>query len=329
MPIGRFSVTSFLRYISTIMSKPIVEVSHLYKSFGTFRAVEDVSFAVRPSTCAAFLGPNGAGKTTTMKTLYGRAVPDVHDETRMRVFDFDPRSDELSVKAKSGVVPQEDNLDVELNVEQNLRNYATFYGLPHEFIERQIDYLLDFMELGAKRRARTRELSGGMQRRLIIARALLNDPELLILDEPTTGLDPQVRQVIWEKLRNLKHRGVTILLTTHYMDEAFQLADNVVIMDRAKTVLEGPPRQLLAENIEQHVLELMNARAAPAAERGAGDHAYWRKDQLGERIIYYANDPQVLRNMTSGIHAHDYLLRPVNLEDLFIKATGRSLNELQ
>lgn len=311
------------------MTTPLIEVSHLYKSYGSFRAVDDVSFSVEKSSCAAFLGPNGAGKTTTMKTLYGRAVPDRVNETRMRVFTFDPRRKPLSVKAKSGVVPQEDNLDVELNIEQNLRNYATFYAMPKEFVERQIDYLLDFMELGAKRRSRVRELSGGMQRRLIIARALLNNPELLILDEPTTGLDPQVRQVIWEKLRSLKERGVTILLTTHYMDEAFQLADNVIIMDKSKTVMEGSPRTLLRDHIEQNVLELLNASHAERVESVGERRENWRKDDFGHRIFYYSDDMKLLQKMSARLDLGDYILRPVNLEDLFIKATGRTLNELQ
>lgn len=311
------------------MNNAVIEVSHLYKSYGRFRAVDNVSFSVDPATCAAFLGPNGAGKTSTMKVLYGRATADAHSDTSMRVFSFDPRKEPLAVKAKSGVVPQEDNLDLELNVEQNLRNYATFYGLPHEFIERQIDYLLDFMELGAKRRGRVRELSGGMQRRLIIARALLNNPELLILDEPTTGLDPQVRQVIWEKLRSLKERGVTILLTTHYMDEAYQLSDNVIIMDKGRSVLEGAPRTLIETNIEQHVLELLSAGRVDEVERAAGRSTQWRKDDFGHRIFYYSNDESLLRRMATGLDPYDYILRPVNLEDLFIKATGRGLNELQ
>lgn len=311
------------------MNTPLIEVSNLYKSYGSFCAVEDVSFQVHPATCAAFLGPNGAGKTTTMKTLYGRAIPDRHPQTSMRVFTFDPRTAPLSVKAKSGVVPQEDNLDLELNVEQNLRNYAKFYALPRRFVERQIDYLLEFMELGAKRRARVRELSGGMQRRLIIARALLNNPELLILDEPTTGLDPQVRQVIWEKLRGLKETGVTILLTTHYMDEAFQLADNVIVMDRAKTVLEGPPRRLLAEHIEQHVLELLDSNRSGDAERAVSHSTNWRKDDFGHRVFYYSNDLELLHAMALSLDQGNHIIRQVTLEDLFIKATGRSLNELQ
>ena len=314
---------------SDTMSNPVIEVSHLYKSYGSFRAVDDVSFRVEPATCASFLGPNGAGKTSTMKVLYGRATADVHPDTRMRVFSFDPRKDSLAVKAKSGVVPQEDNLDEELNVEQNLRNYATFYGLPRDFVESQIEYLLDFMELGAKRRGRVRELSGGMQRRLIIARALLNNPELLILDEPTTGLDPQVRQVIWEKLRSLKERGVTILLTTHYMDEAYQLSDNVIIMDKGRAVLEGAPRALLEENIEQHVLELLAARRSPEVERRAERFSDWRKDDFGHRVFYYSNDENLLRHMAGELDPYDYILRPVNLEDLFINSTGRGLNELQ
>lgn len=311
------------------MSETIIDVAHLYKSYGSFRAVKNVSFQVPRSACVAFLGPNGAGKTTTMKTLYGRAVPDTHSDTRMRVFDFDPRTNELEIKARTGVVPQEDNLDVELNVAQNLSIYAAFYGLSRSFTEHQIDYLLEFMELGDRRKARVRELSGGMKRRLIIARALLNNPELLILDEPTTGLDPQVRQVIWDKLHGLKKNGTTILLTTHYMDEAYQLADHVIIMDKGEAVMAGSPRELLEQHMESHVFELTDPELADTVEAALKPEHNWRREDSSVRILYYCSDQDTLHRMTGSVPVGTYIVRPVNLEDLFIRATGRRLNELQ
>ncbi len=307
------------------MAEPLIHVRHLYKSYGNLVAVNDLDFDVPPAQCFAFLGPNGAGKTTMMKTLYGKADPDRRDETEIRVLGFDPRTDELEVKARSGVVPQENSLDVELNVLQNLRIFSTFYGIPWRRARDRVDYLLDFMELEEKRTAKVRELSGGMQRRLIIARALLNNPSLLILDEPTTGLDPQVRQLIWDKLRSLKRSGVTILLTTHYMDEAFQIADSVLIMDHGVKVLEGNPGQLLTEHMESHVLELINVDAQPRVESHISDGEI-RTEGSGERILYYSSDLERLQAMVGELTPGDYHLRQVNLEDLFLKSTGRSLN---
>ncbi len=305
-----------------------VDVAHLYKSYGAFTAVTDITFSVPSGTCASFLGPNGAGKTTCMKTLYGRADPDPHAETTMHVFGFDPRTQELDVKARTGVVPQDDNLDLDLNVEQNLMIYCAFYGLRRKYARRRIDELLEFMELGDRRRARVRELSGGMQRRLILARALLNEPRLLILDEPTTGLDPQVRHLIWDKLLDLKHQGITLLLTTHYMEEAFQLADNVLIMDKSRKVLEGHPRRILAENVESHVVELTNLTKLPAVEQTIDSRTIRREDS-GSRVLLYSSDVSALKQVTGELDQWDYLYRETNLEDLFIKATGRRLNELQ
>lgn len=307
------------------MTEPLIAVRHLYKSYGHLVAVEDLSFDVPPAQCVAFLGPNGAGKTTMMKTLYGKADPDEREDTEIRVLGFDPRHDELEVKARSGVVPQENSLDVELNVLQNLRIFSNFYGIPWRRAKDRVDYLLEFMELEEKRRSKVRELSGGMQRRLIIARALLNNPSLLILDEPTTGLDPQVRQLIWDKLRSLKRSGVTILLTTHYMDEAFQIADAVLIMDHGRKVLEGAPGPLLEEHMESHVLELIHMEARADVE-GHVEDGEVRVEDSGERVLYYSSNLDRLREMSDGLRPGEYHLRQVNLEDLFLKSTGRSLN---
>ena len=310
------------------MPKPVIDVHHLHKSFGEIRAVNDLDFQVEEGSCVSFLGPNGAGKTTMMKTLYGKAKPDDRPETEISVFGFDPRRNELEIKARSGVVPQENSLDVELNVLQNMRIYSNFYHIPWSKARDRIEYLLDFMELRVKEGARVRELSGGMQRRLIIARALLNSPALLILDEPTTGLDPQVRQLIWDKLRNLKRAGVTVLLTTHYMDEAYQISDRVLVMDKGNKVLEGAPQALLEEHMESHVLELIDPSKTEVVEHPGLDGQI-RKESSGERVLYYGHDLNELQRMTRSLTPGQYYLRQVNLEDLFMKVTGRSLNELQ
>jgi lipooligosaccharide transport system ATP-binding protein len=307
------------------MAEPLIHARHLYKSYGDLVAVDDLDFDVPPARCFAFLGPNGAGKTTMMKTLYGKADPDERADTEIRVLGFDPRSDELEVKARSGVVPQENSLDVELNVLQNLRIFSNFYGIPWRRAKDRVDYLLEFMELEEKRTAKVRELSGGMQRRLIIARALLNNPSLLILDEPTTGLDPQVRQLIWDKLRSLKRSGVTVLLTTHYMDEAFQIADSVLIMDHGKKVLEGHPGELIERHIESHVLELIELEARASVEQHIEDGEV-RVEDSGERVLYYSSDLDRLQAMSRSLGPGSYQLRQSNLEDLFLKSTGRSLN---
>ena len=304
-----------------------IRASHIYKTYDETKAVQDLSFEVKEATCFGFLGPNGAGKTTTMKMLYGKAVPDRNHETSISVYGFDPRKEELSVKNLSGVVPQDDNLDVELNVEENLRIYARFYDMDRRQTEERIDYLLNFMELAEKRKAKIDDLSGGMKRRLLIARGLINRPALLILDEPTTGLDPQVRQLIWDKLRGLKKEGVTILLTTHYMEEAYQIADTVIIMDKGRKILEGDPRELLKREIEQYVLEIIASKDAQDRIQEENDHL--RRESSEERLMFYSNDFEVLKRMSADLEPGQYFLRQTTLEDLFLKTTGRQLNAVQ
>ncbi len=301
-----------------------ITVEHANKSYGTLKAVDDLSFSVATARCFGFLGPNGAGKTTMMKMLYAKALPDRSPSTVIDVFGLDPRRDELRIKSLSGVAPQDDDLDEELSVIQNLRIFARLQGMQKAGADGRIDELLAFMELGGKRGARIRELSGGMRRRLIIVRALLNDPQLLILDEPTTGLDPQVRQLIWDKLRGLKQGGVTILLTTHYMEEAFQIADEVVIMDKGRKVMEGNPARLLETEIEPYVLELLNKRAAADLDRRVDGSV--RKEEAAERVLYYGNEQKMLDRMSKALSPDEYYLRKTNLEDIFLKATGRDLN---
>ena len=220
-------------------TQPVIRIRNISKHYGSLQAVENLSFDVFSNTCFGFLGPNGAGKTTLMKMIYGRCKRTDGADGIMDIFGYDPAEDELSIKYLCGVVPQEDNLDEELNAIQNLKLFARFYDIPKTEATRRIEELLEFLELSEKRNALIRELSGGMKRRLVIARALLNQPKLLILDEPTTGLDPQVRHLIWDKLRQLKNQGTTLLLTTHYMEEAFQLCDNLLIMHKGQNIMQG------------------------------------------------------------------------------------------
>lgn len=310
------------------MNTNVITVDRLHKSYGPVKAVDDVSFSVPAASCFGFLGPNGAGKSTLMRILYGTAERERRPETTVRVFGFDPGRNELDIKFLSGVVPQDNNLDEELNVEKNLLVYSKFYGMKRREADGRIDELLSFFELSEKRKAKIRELSGGMQRRLTIARALLHAPRLLILDEPTTGLDPQVRHLIWDKLRQLKKDGMTILLTTHYMDEAYQLCDTILIMDKGRKAVEGHPQELLDRHIEHYVLEIVN----PGAGRKPADAPVpegVRADLSQERPVFYSNEAHVLRRISKNLQHGEYHLRESNLEDLFLKLTGRGLNELQ
>ncbi len=306
----------------------VISVEHVSKSFGDVCAVCDLSFDVEGGTCFGMLGPNGAGKTTMMKMIYAKAKRNTTHPGTIDIFGHDPAREELAIKYLSGVVPQENNLDEELNVIQNLLIYARFYALPTHTARDRIASLLEFLELADKAKAKIRELSGGMKRRLVIARALLNDPKLLILDEPTTGLDPQVRHLIWEKLRLLRNQGTTILLTTHYMEEAFQICDTVLIMDKGHKVLEDRPRKLLADNIEKYVLEVPDGQAGQAisADR-LGDDV--RIDRAQGMTRFYSNDLDHLKQVADALDGHHYYLRQANLEDVFLKATGRGLNERQ
>jgi lipooligosaccharide transport system ATP-binding protein len=263
-----------------------------------------------------------------MRILYRKAERDRLPKSRVSVFGFDPEKDELAIKCRSGVVPQEDNLDEELNVRQNLLIFAKLYGMTRERADVRIAELLEFMELREKADAAIRELSGGMKRRLVIVRALLNEPRLLILDEPTTGLDPQVRHTIWDKLRQLKRGGLTIVLTTHYMEEAFQLCDDVLIVESGKAVLRGNPKTLVERSIEPYVLELTDAKLAPQVLAKV-DHGQARVEKSDESVRVYGSAYESLRSVADGLPPGDYHLRPSTLEDVFLKATGRRLDARQ
>jgi lipooligosaccharide transport system ATP-binding protein len=311
------------------MDKNAIEVEKIYKTYadGTL-AVDDVSFRVPEGSCFGFLGPNGAGKTTLMKMLFGMVRRDGRAETRVDVLGFDPAEQELAIKHLCGVVPQDNNLDNELDVGANLFIYSKFYGLPAKEARSRISELLEFMELKEKVKAKVNDLSGGMKRRLVIARALMNKPRLLILDEPTTGLDPQVRQLIWDKVRALKREGVTVLLTTHYMEEAYQIADSVVIMDKGKRVIEGEPRSLLAEGIEPWVLEVLDMEALGSCRDGPLSEGI-RCEEGESRAQFFSDHPEALRDLATRFPSGRTHLRPTNLEDLFLRSTGRKLNEQQ
>jgi lipooligosaccharide transport system ATP-binding protein len=310
-------------------SNTAITVKGLSKTFGDTKAVDNLDFHVKEAECFGLLGPNGAGKTTTMKILYGKSEHDENRSTVIDVFGFSPKKSSLAIKAFSGIVPQQDNLDTELNVTENLLIYSKFYGIASKEAKIRIDELLSFMELKDKVKSKINELSGGMQRRLTIARALINRPRLLILDEPTTGLDPQVRHLIWNKLRELRDTGVTILLTTHYMEEAYQICDRIIIMDKGKKMLEGNPKKLLSDNLEKFVIEVYGSR------RDSGDFTSYfikngiRYEYFNDTLFAYCNDHEVLSGFGDVFRGFDYNLRHTNLEDVFLNVTGRSLNEYQ
>jgi len=313
------------------MGKNVIQIKNVFKNYGDFTAVNDISFDVEESSCYGFLGPNGAGKTTLMNIIYGRARRDLKKKSVVDIFGYDPQHNELEIKYLAGVVPQENNLDEELNVMENLVIYSKFYNIPAAKSAKTLEPLLDFMELGDKKKVRIRELSGGMKRRLIIARALIHKPRLLILDEPTTGLDPQVRHTIWEKLRQLKNDGTTILLTTHYMEEAFQICDKILIMDKGKKILEGEPRDLLNTRIESYVLEMTdkNCRQGTDSISGLIDEKNVRKDEAGGITFLYSNSFEHLKKISECLMPGGFYLRQTTLEDLFLRITGRHLNEKQ
>lgn len=310
------------------MAQYVIQVKNLNKSYAKLKAVDNFSFSVPASSCYGFLGPNGAGKTTTMKMIYGKTIRDKNINTDVSILGFDPLTEELNIKYLSGVVPQENNLDDALNVLENLKVYSRFYSLTGKKALKRIDELLKFMELSDKKKAGIRELSGGMKRRLVIARALINKPRLLILDEPTTGLDPQVRHLIWNKLRQLKKAKTTILLTTHYMEEAFQICDHILIMDRGKKIIEGKPGELVKNNIEKWVLEIQNKQILSRIKKTTIKSKI-RKDASHDIILLYSDKIDDLKKLISGLKPGEYYLRQSNLEDVFLKTTGRELNDAQ
>ncbi|MEA2057809.1 MAG: ABC transporter ATP-binding protein [Actinomycetota bacterium] len=307
------------------MSEPLVEARDLTKTFGDFTAVDSVDFSIALGESFGFLGPNGAGKTSTMRMI--AAVSPITSGS-LRVLDLDPESDGTEIRARIGVVPQEDNLDMELTVAENLYIYGRYFDLPKAVINERITELLDFAQLTERRDSTVEYLSGGMKRRLTIARALINQPEMLLLDEPTTGLDPQARHVLWDRLYRLKQQGVTLIITTHYMDEAEQLCDRLVVMDRAEIVAEGSPIDLIEQHSTPEVVELRFPVGTEVAEDRFSDLAE-RIEVLPDRVLLYTRSAEATVQH-ADLRALDpepetILVRRSSLEDVFLHLTGRTL----
>jgi lipooligosaccharide transport system ATP-binding protein len=299
----------------------LIEAHGLTKLYGDFVAVDGIDFSVERGETFGFLGPNGAGKSSTMRMI--GAVSPASGGT-LRVLGRDPERDGPAIRERLGVVPQEDNLDRELNVGENLLVYGRFFGLPRDEIRRRSGELLEFVQLADRRDALVDSLSGGMKRRLTIARALVNNPELMLLDEPTTGLDPQARHALWDRLYRLKQQGVTLVLTTHYMDEAEQLCDRLVIMDRAKIVAEGSPRALIERFVEREMVELrFGTRDGLPSLEGVGGHA----EVMQDRVVIGTDDGDAVVAAVHGrgLEPETVLVRRATLEDVFLRLTGRSL----
>lgn len=299
----------------------------LKKSYGGFEAVKGVDFEVYEGECFGFLGPNGAGKTSTMKMIYNAAIPSGGELT---VVGLDVSREARRVKMRIGVVPQENNPDEELTVRENLVVYGRYFGLNAKTLSRRADELLEFVQLTEKSGDRVEQLSGGMKRRLLIARSLMNDPDLVVLDEPTTGLDPQARHLVWEKLRELKARGKTLILTTHYMDEAYQLCDRLVIMEGGRIISGGTPRALIEENVSPEVVEFRAGRAGTDGldrlERVLAREAD-SVERTADAVYAYTSSPDTLveRVRASGVEPGETLQRRSSLEDVFLNLTGRGL----
>jgi len=302
----------------------MIVAQNLTKVYGDFTAVAGIDFTVARGESFGLLGPNGAGKSTTMRMITATLQRSGGDLT---ILGKDPDKFGPQIRAHLGVVPQADNLDTELKVHENLYIYGRYFGLSRKYLAKKIDELLAFAQLEDKRNAKVEQLSGGMKRRLTIARALVNEPEVLLLDEPTTGLDPQARHVLWDRLFRLKEQGVTLVITTHYMDEAEQLCDRLIVMDQGKIMAQGSPASLIAEHSSPEVVEVRfgSDRNAEVAQHIA--HVGERMDVLPDRILIYAQDGEaVLAEIIAlGYHPVTSLVRRSSLEDVFLRLTGRTL----
>ncbi|TFC49700.1 ATP-binding cassette domain-containing protein [Cryobacterium sp. TMT1-21] len=308
------------------MPEPVIVAQNLVKKYKDFAAVDGISFEVAPGESFGLLGPNGAGKSTTMRMVGAVSTRTGGD---LRILGMDPDRYGPEIRSRLGVVPQTDNLDTELRVRENLLVYGRYFGLPRAQVARRADELLAFAQLEDKAKARVDALSGGMKRRLTIARALINEPSILLLDEPTTGLDPQARHILWDRLFRLKEQGTTLLLTTHYMDEAEQLCDRLVVVDKGVIMAEGAPAQLIRTYSSREVLEVrfgsdLNADVA-AQLAGMGD----RLEVLPDRILIYSEngESELVRIIDAGLKPITSLVRRSSLEDVFLRLTGRTLIE--
>ena len=308
----------------------LFEVLNLRKRYGETTVVDDVSFAIAPGECLGVIGPNGAGKTTTIRMCLGLASPDggaVHFTPRANAAPLHMPRDALAIKAQLGVVTQFDTLDPDFTCAENLRVFGRYFGLKGAVMDERVPQLLEFAALTHKADAKPGELSGGMKRRLSLARALVNNPRLLLLDEPTTGLDPQARHLMWERLQLLLQQGKSILLTTHFMDEAERLCSRLLVLDHGKKIAEGRPRELIAQHLEPDVVEVFGVGAVALAHDDALRHLAARVEVSGETVFFYTQDAQPLLQVLAQ-HGHLRTLhRPANLEDLFLKLTGRQIRE--
>ena len=302
----------------------VVSAVNLVKHFGPIRAVDGISFGVGEGVYFGFLGPNGAGKTTVMRMICCLSIA---SGGSLSVLGLDPVRDAREIKKSIGIVPQRSSLDEDLTVLQNLLIFARYHAIPAAEARTRATELLNFVSLGDRQGARVPELSGGMQRRLLIARALINSPRILVLDEPTTGLDPQVRHHMWQRLRALKRQGITLLLTTHYMEEAQNLCDEIVIMNEGKILERGVPQELIRRHIGRFTLEFRGDGAGAAREIRAGfEKAACRIESVGDRIYVHADDSAALTGQMETVARFDPVLRPSTLEDVFLKLTGRDLS---
>jgi lipooligosaccharide transport system ATP-binding protein len=304
--------------------QPIVAARGLTKKFGDFEAVKGIDFEIAPGESFGFLGPNGAGKSSTMRMI--GCVSPVSTGT-LRLFDLDPATHGREIRARMGVVPQQDNLDSELTVFDNLVVYGRYFDIPRAECKARARELLEFVQLSDRADSRVEPLSGGMKRRLTIARSLINQPRLLLLDEPTTGLDPQARHILWDRLYRLKQQGVTLVLTTHYMDEAEQLCDRLVVMDGGRIVAEGSPRELIEHHSTREVLELRFAAGTNVEQSSRITDLGDRQEVLPDRVLVYADDGEAVLHEVHhrGLVPESALVRRSTLEDVFLRLTGRSL----
>jgi lipooligosaccharide transport system ATP-binding protein len=308
---------------------PLVHARGLEKRFGELVAVDGIDFDVERGEAFGFLGPNGAGKTSTMRMIGCVSPP---SGGTLRILGLDPVTEGADIRARLGVVPQEDTLDLELTLRENILIYGRYFGLPRKELRQRVDELLEFVQLNERADDKVEPLSGGMKRRLTIARSLVNEPSVLLLDEPTTGLDPQARHTVWDRLFRLKQRGVTLILTTHYMDEAEQLCDRLVVMDKGKIAAAGSPQELIRRYSTREVVELrFRVEQRPeevAAELAASmDGLARRLEALPDRLLLYTDDGDAtaMRIHDLGLHPDSVLVRRSTLEDVFLHLTGRTL----
>jgi lipooligosaccharide transport system ATP-binding protein len=308
------------------VSEPVIRAENIVKKYDDFVAVDGISFEVQRGESFGLLGPNGAGKSTTMKMI---AAVSTRTSGHLEVLGMDPNIDGPAIRSQLGVVPQEDNLDQELRVRENLLTYGRFFGMSRAEVATRADELLEFAQLTDRANSKVEPLSGGMKRRLTIARSLMNDPQMLLLDEPTTGLDPQARHILWDRLFRLKERGTTLVLTTHYMDEAEQLSDRIVVVDKGAIMAEGSPAQLIRQYSSREVLEVRYGSEKNASVAKKIADVGERQEILPDRILIYSdNGERDLAEITKrGHHPTTSLVRRSSLEDVFLRLTGRSLVE--